>query len=156
LEFASSRGLGARSDSRAIAIATAPASTASPASCPPMRRSSIGTVAAASAARKGARGLAELRALGDPTLGVGLAETVGNKPEGSAGDTPVPGMAGKFCCAGIVTVGLGILALGSTTLSRADPVNDNACAPVALADISTSSPRVANAPTFTVACSSST
>ena len=89
-------------------------------------------------------------------LGVGLAPTVGNKPEGSAGETPVPGIGGRFCCGGMFTVEFGILAFAATTLSRADPVNDDAPAAVALADIWTSSPRAANEPTFTVASNSST
>lgn len=148
-------GLGARSDNRAIAIATAPASTASPASCPPIRRSSSGTVADTSAARSRGRGLAAGE-LGDPVLGVGLAPTVGNKPEGLAGETPVPGMGGRFCCGGMLTVELGMLAFAATTLSRADPVNDNAPAAVALADICTSSPSAAKEPTFAVASNSST
>jgi hypothetical protein len=89
-------------------------------------------------------------------LGVGLAPTVGNRVEGSAGDTPVPGMGGRFCCGGMLTVEFGIVAFAATTLSRADPVNDNAPLAVALADICTSSPSAANEPTFTVASNSST
>jgi hypothetical protein len=80
---------------------------------------------------------------------------VGNKPEGSVGATPVPGMAGRFCCGGMETVGLGIVVFDATTLSRADPVNDNAPEAVALAEICTSPPTAANEPTFTVTCSSS-
>jgi hypothetical protein len=56
----------------------------------------------------------------------------------------------------MLRVEFGILAFAATTLSRADPVNDNAPAAVALADICTSSPSAANDPTFTVASSSST
>ena len=89
-------------------------------------------------------------------LGVGLTPMVGNKPEGSAGETPVPGIGGRFCCGGMLRVEFGILAFAATTLSRADPVNDDAPAAVALADICTSSPRDANEPTFTVASNSST
>jgi len=89
-------------------------------------------------------------------LGVGLAPTVGNRPDASAGETPVPGMGGRFCCGGMLTVEFGIVAFAATTLSRADPVNDNAPLAVALADICTSSPSAANEPTFTVASNSST
>jgi hypothetical protein len=120
-----------------------------------MRRSSSGTVADTLAARRRGRGLAAGE-LGDTLLGVGLAPTVGNKPEASAGETPVPGMGGRFCCGGMLTVEFGIVAFAATTRSRADPVNDNAPAALALADICTSSPRAANEPTFTVASNSST
>jgi hypothetical protein len=56
----------------------------------------------------------------------------------------------------MLTVEFGIVAFAATTLSRADPVNDNAPLAVALADICTSSPSAANEPTFTVASNSST
>jgi hypothetical protein len=56
----------------------------------------------------------------------------------------------------MLTVEFGILTFAATTRSRADPVNDNAPAAVALADICTSSPSAANEPTFTVASNSST
>jgi hypothetical protein len=147
-------GLGARSESRAIAIVTAPASTASPASCPPMRRGSSGTVAAASAAWTTARVLADDECRGEPVLGVGLAETVGNKPDGSLGDTPVPDIAGRFVPVGKLEEELGIAVLAATTTSEAVPLKE--CAPEAVtsAEMRTRTPTPAAARTRTLACSS--
>lgn len=152
--FVVSCGLGARSDSRAIAIVTAPASTASPASCPPMRRASTGTVDAASAARKTARGFGD-GSTGEPVLGVGLAWTVGNRPDGLVGETPVPEIAGRLVPGGKLMVGeLGMVAFAATTTSDAVPLNDRAPEAMASAEMRTCPPTVAVDRTGTLARSS--
>jgi len=74
-----------------MAITMAPASTARPASWPPIRRESSGTVADAVTARTRACGFV---AGGSPRppglLEPGPGDTVGNSPAGSVGVTPVP------------------------------------------------------------------
>ena len=124
-----------------MAIATAPASTASPASWPPMSRLSSGTVAATSAAWIAARGLTR----GSPIelapgvgVGIGLAETVGNRPAGLPGKVPVPAIAGSDAGGSVsVTDGLGELdGLGGATetTSVAELVNERAFLAEAVAD----------------------
>lgn len=135
----SSCGLGARRDSLAIAIAIAPASTASPASWLPISRGSSGTVAAASATRTctvffGFTG-------GRPSeagLEEGEGPTVGNRPDGLPGDTPVPDIGGKdvggSVTGGVLGCVVGELGGGEvTTTSVAEPLNDFEPLPVALA-----------------------
>jgi hypothetical protein len=146
-------GFGVRSDSRAIAIVTAPASTASPASCPPMRRGSSGTVAAASAVWTRVRALAD-GCCDAPVVGVGLAETVGNKSDGSVGDTAVPGIAGRSVPVGRFEEELGIDVLAATTTSEAVPLKDRAPEAVASAEMRTWTPTPAAARTRTLASSS--
>jgi len=143
LPFGSSFGLGARRDSLAIAMVTAPASTASPASCPPIRRASSGTVAATVAACRTARGLACGR-VSDPVPVEGEAPTVGNRPDGFVGEMPVPEIVGNVPDAGSVIRGLVGLVVGfTTTTSAAEPEKERARAADAFAEISTCSPRAA-------------
>jgi hypothetical protein len=153
--FAESCGFGVRSDRRAIAIVTAPASTASPASCPPIRRVSSGTVAAASAACTSARALAD-GSPSEPVVGVGLAWTVGNRPAGLVAETPVPDIAGSVVPGGKLTtadeLGMGVLA--ETTTSDAVPMNDREPEAVALAEMRTGPPMVAVDRTGRLTCSS--
>jgi hypothetical protein len=148
-------GLGDRSDSRATAIVTAPASTASPASCPPMRRASTGTVAAAAAACTSARGLAD-GSPSEPVLGVGLAWTVGKSPDGLVGDTPVPEIAGRLVPGGKLAPAdeLGMTVFALTTTSAAVPWNDRAPEAVASAEMRTCPPTRAVDRTPTLACNS--
>jgi hypothetical protein len=144
-------GLGARRDSLAMAMVTAPASTASPASCPPMRRASSGTVAAAVAACRTARGLACGR-VSDPVPGVGEAPTVGNRPDGSVGEMPVPEIVGSVPDVGSVMRGLVGLVVGLvTTTSVAESEKEAAPAADAFAEICTCSPSAALDRTCTVA-----
>jgi hypothetical protein len=133
----SSCGLGVRRDSRAIAIAIPPASTARPASWPPISFGSSGTVSAASVTRTSERfGLT----VGSPTEGEledGDGETVGNRLDALPWDDPVPDMGGKVVAGnGSVAPGCGVVVLGggeTTTTSVADPLKDFAPFPVALA-----------------------
>ena len=141
-----------RNDSLAIAIVTAPASTARPASCPPMRRASNGTVDAASAACNTVRALPDGRP--GVVLGSGVACTVGNRPEGLVGETPVPEMGGRLVPGGRLAEELGMAVLAATTTSDAVPLNDRAPEAVASAEICTSAPTVALDRTRTAACSS--
>ena len=95
---------GLRSESRAIAIMMAPASTASPASCPPISRGSSRTIAAAVATLDRC-----LCADGNVTplpllLAPGLGEMVGNRPLAPPPAEPVPGGS---VTGGRVTVVLG-------------------------------------------------
>lgn len=120
-----------------------------------MRRASTGTVAAASAACRSALGLADGRP-GEPVLGVGLAWTVGNRPDGSVGDTPVPEIAGRVVPGGKLTAAdeFGMAVFAATTTSDAVPVNDRAPEAAASAEIRTCPPTVAAERTGTLACSS--
>jgi hypothetical protein len=124
-----------------------------------MRRASTGTVAAASAACRSDRGLAD----GSPgvlVLGGGLAWTVGNRPDGSAGETPVPDIpgsvvpAGRFVPGGKVADELGMAVLAATTRSEAVPMKDRAPEAVASAEMCARSPALALDRTGTLACSS--
>jgi len=118
-----------------------------------MRRASTGTVAAASAACRSARGLAD----GSPAelvLGAGLAWTVGNRPDGSVGETPVPDIAGSVVPGGKVVDELGMVVLAATTRSEAVPLNDRAPVAVASAEMCARSPAVAVDRTGIRACSS--
>lgn len=83
--------LGERRDSRAIAMAIAPASTASPASWPPMRRGSSGSVAEVASAlmRCGRRPFTAVPA--EFGLALAAGDTVGNRLVGFCGEVPVPG-----------------------------------------------------------------
>jgi hypothetical protein len=149
-----------RSDSRTIAIATAPASTASPASCPPMRRESSGTVAAASAMRTVLWVFAGVL----PTwVGAGVVgATVGNSPVGSVLDeVPLPDSGGRLTGGSVVSplgdeVGDVLAVELAMTTSVAELLKERAEVPLAVAVSSTCSPMAALLPTFTVASSSST
>ena len=175
-EFLPSCGRGERSDSRAMAIATAPASTASPASWPPMIRELIGSVADAVVA-PGPR--CEWPGTATPGLGLegaglaaGSGETVGNSPAGSPGRLDVPG-SGCSGGGGTVTGGNGgkepvpggdvlgdgpgplpcLAGAATTTVRAAWPLNEPwaVARPVSL----TCSPSAADLPTLTLTCSSS-
>src|ERR1700722_15159031 len=116
-------------------MATAPASTARPASWPPIRRVSSGTVADASCTCSALFGLTCGRPI-EPELGLALlAPTVGKRLPGSPGETTAPAIGGRDDGGGrVVTgnVGLLVLPVGlTTTTSVAEPVKD--FAPVALA-----------------------
>lgn len=149
--FASSLGFGARRDSLAIAMVTAPARTASPASCPPMSRASSGTVAASVAACSTARGLACGR-MREPVPGVGEAPTVGKRPDGSVGEIPVPEIVGSVPEFGSVIKGLVGLVVGlTTTTSVAESEKERAPVADALAESCTCSPSAALDRTRTVA-----
>ncbi len=105
---------GLRSESRAIAIMMAPASTASPASCPPISRGSSGTIAAAVATLD--RCLCadgNVTPLPLPLLEPGLGEMVGNSPFAPPPAEPVPGGS---VTGGKVTVVLGGVVPGSGDL----------------------------------------
>ena len=158
-------GRGVRSDRRAMAMATAPASTASPASCPPISRGSSGRIADATAAltRRGGRlpGTAEV-GFGDALLpGV----TVGNRLTGLPTVVPVPGtvvtLPGSGGSAG--TVGAGVLGLvGAGVLGGAAVIrtlayasNETARFPLAVAVSVTFFPAAAVSATLTLAFSSS-
>jgi hypothetical protein len=91
---------------------------------------------------------------GEPVLGVGLAETVGNRPDGSVGDTPDPDIAGRSVPVGKSEEELEIDVLAATTTSEAVPVKDRASEPVASAEMRTCTPTPAAARTRTLACSS--
>jgi hypothetical protein len=154
-------GRGLRSESRAIAIAMAPASTARPASCPPISRGSSGTIAEAVSARTGRCFLAA----GKPRLALGLGlesgETVGNSPAGLPGVRPVP-VAGGTDTGGSVTVdaggGVGVAvggALADVTVTEPDALKDRVLFPEAVAVSSTCSPLVAALWTQEAACNSS-
>jgi hypothetical protein len=155
-----SGGFGVRSDSRATAITTAPASTASPASWPPIRRESSGTVAAASATRTVLCGLAGGRPSG-VVLGVTVGATVGNSPVGLLpGDAPLPDSGGRLTGGSVApSVGLNVgveVAVGrATTTSVAEPLKECAALPAAVAVSWTCSPTVALPPTRTLTSSSS-
>jgi hypothetical protein len=120
-----------------------------------MRRASTGTVAAASAACRSAPGLAD-GSPGELVLGAGLAWTVGNRPDGSVGETPVPEIAGRLVPGGKLTGAdeLGMAVFAATTTSDAVPVNDRAPEAVASAEMRTCRPTVAADRTGTLACSS--
>lgn len=119
-----------------------------------MRRASTGTVDAASAARKTARGFGD-GSTGEPVLGVGLAWTVGNRPDGLVGETPVPEIAGRLVPGGKLMVGeLGMVAFAATTTSDAVPLNDRAPEAMASAEMRTCPPTVAVDRTGTLARSS--
>lgn len=100
---------GRRSDNRAIAMVTAPASTASPASCPPISRESSGTIAEAFATWS-VLGLT----FGRPSdFGVEPPDpdTVGNRLAGLPGDTAgAPGIVGIVDGTGSVTPACGLVA----------------------------------------------
>jgi len=140
-------------------MATAPARTASPASCPPISRVSTGTVAEASCTCSALFGLT----LGRPSEplpgGVVLAPTVGNKFPGSPGETPVPEIVGNVDGGGrFVTgsVGVALTPVGfTTTTSVAEPVKALALGARAVADSCTCSPRPAPELTLTPISSSS-
>jgi hypothetical protein len=86
---------------------------------------SRGTVAASSVARTAPCDLA----LGSPRLlepALGVEETVGNRPDGSVGETPVPEIAGSLPGAGSVTDELGVDVGAATIRSDAEPVNESA------------------------------
>ena len=92
-------------------------------------------------------------------LGAGLAWTVGNRPDGSVGETPVPDIAGSVVPAGRLVPGgkvdeLGMAVLAATTRSEAVPLNDRAPEAVASAEIRARSPAAAADRTGTLACSS--
>jgi len=87
-------------------------------------------------------------------LGAGLAWTVGNRPDGSVGETPVPDIAGSVVPGGRVADELGIVVPAATTRSEAVPLNDRAPEAVASAEMCARSPAVAVDSTGTVACSS--
>jgi hypothetical protein len=91
---------------------------------------------------------------GEPVVGVGLAETVGNKPDGSVGDTPVPGIVGRFVPVGRLDEELEIDVLAATTTSEAVPLKDRAPEAVASAEMRTCTPTPAVSRTRTLACSS--
>jgi hypothetical protein len=166
-------GRGVRSDRRAMAMATAPASTASPASCPPISRGSSGRVADATAAltRRGCRlpGTAEV-GFGDALLpGV----TVGNRLTGLPTVVPVPGTvvtlpgsggsAGTVGAGALGLVGAGVLGLvGAGVLGGAAVIrtlayawNETARFPLAVAVSVTFFPAAAVSATLTLAFSSS-
>jgi hypothetical protein len=112
-------------------------------------------VAAAVAACRTARGLAWGR-LSDPVPGVGVFPTVGNRPDGSVGEMPVPEIVGSVPGTGSVTRGpTGLLVGFTTTTSVAEPEKESAPAADALAVSCTCSPSAALARTCTVASSSS-
>jgi hypothetical protein len=91
---------------------------------------------------------------GEPALGVGLAVTVGNRPDGSVGDTPVPDIAGRSVPAGKLEEELGMDVLAATTTSEAVPLKDRAPEAVASAEMLTRTPTPAAFRTRTLACSS--
>lgn len=91
---------------------------------------------------------------GEAGLGVGLAVTVGNKPDGSVGDTPVPDIAGRFVPAGKLEDELGIAVLAATMTSVAVLLKDFAPEAVASAEMRTRAPTPAASFTRTLACSS--
>ena len=91
---------------------------------------------------------------GEPVLGVGLAVTVGNRPDGSLGDTPVPDIAGRSVPAGKLEEELGMDVLAATTTSEAVPVKDRAPEATASAEIFTRTPTPAASLTRTFAASS--
>ena len=64
-----------------------------------------------------------------------MAEIVGKRPEGLAGETPVPEMVGRFVPAGKLAEEVGTVALRETTTSEAVPVNDREPDAVALAEM---------------------
>jgi hypothetical protein len=111
-------------------------------------------VAAASAAcTTSARALVD-ECAGEPVLGVGLAVTVGNSPDGSVGETPGPEIPSWLMPGGKLTEELGIGVLAVTTTSEAVPLKDRAPEAVALAEMRTSPPTVALDRTRTLTSSS--
>ena len=99
---------GRRNDNRAMAMVTAATRTASPASCPPIRRESSGTTAAALAAWT-VFGLTFGRP-SDPGVLLPEPETVGKRLAGLPGDTAgEPGIAGTVAGPGSVTPGCGLV-----------------------------------------------
>ena len=120
-----------------------------------MRRASTGTVAAASAACTTVPGLAD-GSPGEAVLGAGLAWTVGNRPDGLVGETPVPDIAGRLVPGGKPTEAgeLGMAVFAATTTSDAVPVNDRAPEAVASAEMRTCPPTVAADRTGTLTWSS--
>lgn len=155
-----------------MAIAIAPASTASPASCPPMMRELIGSVAEAVVApgpwEEWPGTTAPALGLDPPGLTTGLGETVGNSPDGSPGRVEVPGSG---CSGGggsvtggsggtdplpggdVLGDGLGALGAATTTVRVAWPANDPPA--VAWPVSRTCSPSAADLPTLTLTSSSS-
>jgi hypothetical protein len=91
---------------------------------------------------------------GEPVLGVGLAVTVGNRPDGSVGDTPVPDIDGRSVPVGKLEEELGMDVLAATTTSEAVPLKDRAPEAVASAEMLTRAPTPAAFRTRTLACSS--
>jgi len=80
---------------------------------------------------------------------------VGNRPDGSVGEMPVPGIAGSFVPGGNAAVDeLGIAVLAATTTYDPVPVKDRAPDAVASAEMRTDLPTVAVDRTGTAACSS--
>lgn len=86
---------------------------------------------------------------------LGLAPTVGNRPDGLLGDTPVPEMAGSVAGDKEMDGTVGVVVDDTATTSVADPENDFAPLADAVAVICTCSPSAALALTGTTACSSS-
>jgi len=137
-----------------MASTTAPISTARPTSWPPIRCESSGTVAAASAIRTVLCGFTGGSPSGDDVLGDGLGPTVGNRPDGSLGETPVP-VSGGSVTGGSVTPPAGVVVVGegaavADTVSAAESVYDSDLVADALAVSCTFSPAVACLPTRTL------
>jgi hypothetical protein len=148
-----------------MAIAMALASTARPASCPPMSRGSSGTIADAVTTR-----VTRFFAGGKPrlllALGVGVrpgaGEMVGNRPTGLPTPVPVPTPAagGSETGGSVIVDGGGEVVptdvcLALVTTIDPDPVKECVAVPEAVAVSWTCSPLVAALPTAAVACSSS-
>jgi hypothetical protein len=112
-------------------------------------------VAAAVAACKVARALAG-GSPSDPVPVLGEAPTVGNRPDGSVGEMPVPEIVGIVPGTCSVTSGLvGLLGGLARTTSVAELENERALVAEAVAVIRTCSPGAAFPSTWTVAWSSS-
>ena len=94
-------------------------------------------------------------------LGVVVGPTVGNRPDGSPGDVPVPESGGSVTggsampVAGSVADVVGEVAGFVTTTSVAESLKDSDLLAVALALSWTCSPLAASWPTRTLTCSSS-
>jgi len=86
-------------------------------------------------------------------LGLPLACTVGNRPEGLPGEIPVPEITGSICGGGRVTTGAA--GRDTTTTSVAESVKEYAPLAEAVAEICTCSPSAAFAPTLIPASNSS-
>ncbi len=144
-----------------MAMTMAPASTASPASWPPIRRGSSGSVADAGTAftRCGRVPADGLTGVGVPVPGVTVGKRFAGLVAPTPGNVPVPGSVGTGSTGidGIEAVGVGVGELFAVAEIRidADAWNEVALFPVAVAVSLTFFPAAAARPTSTVACSSS-
>jgi hypothetical protein len=149
-------GRGARSESRAMAIAIAPASTARPASCPPMSRGLSGRVAEVVAARMRLALRSECVPALEPALALGAGETVGKSPDGSVELVPPRlGSGGSVTGGGVLLAGVLGDGAAETATAAAEALKAAAPVPLAAAASLICSPRSAAFRTLTVACSSS-